>query len=263
MWPFGKNTTERVKDAINANPVLSPLGLAVQEQGGTVTVTGEVPRQSLVGLISAVAGGISGVRSVDTSGVTVAAQDTAPSGTASGTASGSSDPIQMPDIVQESAGPATVAASAPAKTPTQADLSDKLTEDNSRVAKAVLAALRGNGELADDPIDVLQSGKSVILRGVVDSDHEKRLAEGLARDVEGVAGVDSSGLRVAAGVKELAKEKDEQSGDTVYTVKPGDSLSAIAQKYYGDAMEYKKIAHYNNISNPDLIQPGQRLRIPG
>ena len=81
--------------------------------------------------------------------------------------------------------------------------------------------------------------------------------------MEGVAGVDSSGLRVAAGVKELAKEKDEQSGDTVYTVKPGDSLSAIAQKYYGDAMEYKKIAHYNNISNPDLIQPGQRLRIPG
>ena len=256
MWPFGKNTAERVKDAINANSVLSPLGLAVQEQGGTVTVTGEVPRQSQVGLISAVAGGISGVRSVDTSGVTVTEAQAAPA------TETPSEPVEMPDIVQESAGPAT--ASVPAATPSAApDLSDKLTEDNSRVAKAVLSALRGNGELADDPIDVLQSGKSVILRGVVDSDHEKRLAEQLARDVEGVAGVDSSGLRVAAGVKELAKEKDEQTGDTVYTVKPGDSLSAIAQKYYGDAMEYKKIAHYNNISNPDLIQPGQRLRIPG
>lgn len=262
MWPFGKNTAERVKDAINANSVLSPLGLAVQEQGGTVTVTGEVPRQSLVGLISAVAGGISGVRSVDTSGVTVTETQAAP------VAETPSEPVQMPDIVQESAGPVTATpastpAPAPAKSPAQTDLSDKLTEDNSRVAKAVLAALRGNGELADDPIDVLQSGKSVILRGVVDSDHEKRLAEQLARDVDGVAGVDSSGLRVAAGVKDLAKEKDEQTGDTVYTVKPGDSLSAIAQKYYGDAMEYKKIAHYNNISNPDLIQPGQRLRIPG
>ncbi|KQR04459.1 BON domain-containing protein [Deinococcus sp. Leaf326] len=255
MWPFGKNTAQRVEEALQGNPVLAPLGLVVQEKGGTVTVTGEVARQSQVGLISAVAGGISGVRSVDTSGVTVTEAQSAP------VPEMPSEPVQMPDIVQQSAGPAT--ASTPAPTSATPDLSDKLTEDNSRVAKAVLAALRGNGELADDPIDVLQSGKSVILRGVVDSDHEKRLAEQLARDVDGVAGVDSSGLRVAAGVKELAKEKDEQTGDTVYTVKPGDSLSAIAQKYYGDAMEYKKIAHYNNISNPDLIQPGQRLRIPG
>jgi nucleoid-associated protein YgaU len=136
-------------------------------------------------------------------------------------------------------------------------------EDSSRVAKAVHQAIRNNGELADDPIDVLQSGKSVILRGVVDNDHELRLAEKIARGVEGVAGVDVSGLKVAAGAKELAKEKDQDSGDTVYTVKAGDSLSAIAQKYYGDAMEYKKIAHYNNISNPDLIQPGQKIKIPG
>ena len=136
-------------------------------------------------------------------------------------------------------------------------------EDSSRVAKAVHQAIRNNGELADDPIDVLQSGKSVILRGVVDNDHELRLAEKIARGVEGVAGVDVSGLKVAAGAKELAKEKDQDSGDTVYTVKAGDSLSAIAQKYYGDAMEYKNIAHYNNISNPDLIQVGQKIRIPG
>lgn len=110
---------------------------------------------------------------------------------------------------------------------------------------------------------MLQSGKSVILRGAVDNDHELRLLEKLARGVEGVSGVDISGVKVTAGTKELAKEKDTESGDTVYTVKSGDTLSAIAQKYYGDAMEYKKIAHYNNISNPDLIQPGQKIRIPG
>ena len=61
----------------------------------------------------------------------------------------------------------------------------------------------------------------------------------------------------------LAWATGAMAQDPNYTVKPGDSLSAIAQKYYGDAMDYKKIAHYNNISNPDLIQPGQRLRIPG
>ena len=154
----------------------------------------------------------------------------------------------MPDIVQQGAGDVEF---------------DAEVEDHSRIAKAVHQAIRGNVELKDDPIDVLQSGKSVILRGVVDSDHEKRLAEKLAREVDGVSGVDAAGLRVAQGVKELVKDKDEDTGDTVYTVKAGDSLSAIAQKYYGDPMEYKKIAHYNNISNPDLIHPGQKIRIPG
>ncbi|MCD0162520.1 LysM peptidoglycan-binding domain-containing protein [Deinococcus sp. 6YEL10] len=245
MWPFGKSTADRVKDAINENPVLAPLGLNVSESRGTVTVTGEVPRQPVVGLISVVVEGINGVKNVDTSGVTV---------------------------LRQAAAPVQPAPDAPAATVTTPDLSPadekmdaevKEMEDSSRVAKAVLKALRGNVELADDPIDVLQSGKSVILRGVVDNDHEKRLAEKLAREVQGVASVDVSGLRVAAGAKELAKEKDQDTGDTVYTVKAGDTLGAIAQKYYGNAAEYKKIAHFNNISNPDLIKVGQKIRIPG
>lgn len=258
MWPFGKNTAERVKDAFNANPVLAPQGLNIQESRGTVKVTGRVARQSHIGLINAVAGGINGVKNVDVSGVTVLQQASAPTPVAPAPQAAPAKPaapaptvqdipatpVQMPDIVQQGAGEVEI-------------------EDTSRVAKAVLAAIRGNGELADDPIDVLQSGKSVILRGVVDNDHELRLAEKLARGVEGVSGVDVSGLRVAQGVKELAKDKDEETGDTVYTVKAGDSLSKIAERYYGDPMEYKKIAHYNNISNPDLIHPGQKIRIPG
>ena len=248
MWPFGKNTTERIKDAINANPVLAPLGLNVQERGGTATVTGSVPRQSLVGLINAVVGGINGVKNVDTSNVTVEQQASA---TAQPAPTAPAATVEMGEktITQQSDG--------------TADLDEKAFEEQSKIAKAVHSAIRSNGELADDPIDVLQSGKSVILRGAVDNDHELRLLEKLARGVEGVSGVDISGVKVTAGTKELAKEKDTESGDTVYTVKSGDTLSAIAQKYYGDAMEYKKIAHYNNISNPDLIQPGQKIRIPG
>ncbi|EYB67331.1 hypothetical protein DEIPH_ctg044orf0052 [Deinococcus phoenicis] len=263
MWPFGKNTADRVRDALNAQNHLKDLGLQVQERGGNVTLTGMVPSQAHANLAQSVASGISGVKNVDVSGLVVQPQASAPQTTAAQTTatqtsgnaqpaaqtSSSSAPVQLPDIVQQSAG--------------AAELDMSVFEDQSRIAKAVLSAIRSNGELKDDPIDVLQSGKSVILRGVVDSDHEQRLAEKLAREVDGVAGVDISGLRVAAGAKELTKEKDEGSGDTVYTVKAGDSLSKIAQQYYGDAMEYKKIAHYNNISNPDLIQPGQKLRIPG
>lgn len=47
-----------------------------------------------------------------------------------------------------------------------------------------------------------------------------------------------------------------------YTVAEGDWLSTISARAYGDIMSYSKIAEANNISNPDLIEPGQVLKIP-
>lgn len=47
-----------------------------------------------------------------------------------------------------------------------------------------------------------------------------------------------------------------------YTVVEGDWLSKIAGRAYGDIMAYQKIAQANNISNPDLIEPGMSLKIP-
>ncbi len=47
-----------------------------------------------------------------------------------------------------------------------------------------------------------------------------------------------------------------------YTVVSGDWLSTIAGRAYGDIFAYKKIADANNISNPDLIEPGTVLKIP-
>lgn len=51
------------------------------------------------------------------------------------------------------------------------------------------------------------------------------------------------------------------AGDT-YTVVEGDWLSKIADRAYGNMMEFNKIAQANNISNPDLIAPGTVLTIP-
>lgn len=47
---------------------------------------------------------------------------------------------------------------------------------------------------------------------------------------------------------------------TVYTVKRGDTLSAIARKY---GTTYKVLAAYNGISNPNVIYVGQKIKIPG
>lgn len=48
-----------------------------------------------------------------------------------------------------------------------------------------------------------------------------------------------------------------------YTVKRGDTLSGIALELLGKASRYGEIADLNNISNPNLIHPGQVLKIPG
>jgi nucleoid-associated protein YgaU len=49
-----------------------------------------------------------------------------------------------------------------------------------------------------------------------------------------------------------------------YTVKSGDTLSAIAKAQLGDAGAYMKIfeANKDQLSDPDKIKPGQVLRIP-
>jgi len=58
-----------------------------------------------------------------------------------------------------------------------------------------------------------------------------------------------------------------QSGSACYTVKSGDSLSKIANSFYGSgsASNVNKI-YYSNMttigSNPNIIRPGQKLYIP-
>lgn len=69
--------------------------------------------------------------------------------------------------------------------------------------------------------------------------------------------------------KEVAKEQPNREEDhapcaSTYTVVKGDTLWGIAKRYYGDGALYTKIADANaeQISNPNLIFPGQILTIP-
>ncbi|MCP2275262.1 LysM peptidoglycan-binding domain-containing protein [Nocardia amikacinitolerans] len=47
-----------------------------------------------------------------------------------------------------------------------------------------------------------------------------------------------------------------------YTVEPGDTLWAVAERFYGDGNRYQEIADASGIPNPDAIEPGQVLTIP-
>ncbi len=56
----------------------------------------------------------------------------------------------------------------------------------------------------------------------------------------------------------------EQERVEYYIIQKGDSLSKIAKEYYGNAMEYPRLFEANRevIEDPDLIYPGQKIRIP-
>jgi len=57
---------------------------------------------------------------------------------------------------------------------------------------------------------------------------------------------------------------DPYHGFAQHIVVPGDTLSALAQRFYGDASKWPRIleANRDQVLNPDRIFPGQELRIP-
>ena len=72
-----------------------------------------------------------------------------------------------------------------------------------------------------------------------------------------VADIKVAGGGAAAGATAAAAGRS-------YTVKPGDTLSAIARDQLGSANAYMRIfeANRDQLTDPDKIKPGQVLRIP-
>jgi hypothetical protein len=67
---------------------------------------------------------------------------------------------------------------------------------------------------------------------------------------------------VEEAAPEAAPEPVPEPAERTYTVVSGDTLWAIAERFYGDGSKYQVIADASGISNPDLIHPGQVLTIP-
>ena len=75
---------------------------------------------------------------------------------------------------------------------------------------------------------------------------------------------DFSNVKAGSSSTAPAPAKPAAPAAQTYTVAAGDSLSKIAKKVYGDAKKWQKIfeANKDQIKNPDLIHPGQVLKIP-
>lgn len=62
----------------------------------------------------------------------------------------------------------------------------------------------------------------------------------------------------------IAPEADPNVTTEYYEIVSGDSLSKIAKQFYGDGSQYDRIFEANRevIRDPNLIFPGQKIRIP-
>jgi nucleoid-associated protein YgaU len=84
-------------------------------------------------------------------------------------------------------------------------------------------------------------------------------------DTVPAGGPGSSGTK--ADFSNVQGSVDTVPADTVadsHTVQKGDTLSAIAQQHYGKASRWHAIfdANRDQLDNPDLIRPGQVLKLP-
>ncbi len=233
MWPFGKSTQQRVEDEMKKYSFLNGLPITVTERGGTVYWNGMVPNDRVKQFLETMPVGIGGVKSVDTSSVIVEA---------------SSSEVPAVDEAEVQA-----------------------AVDSSALAKKVFRAIDENGELTANPINVAQSGSGVVLSGAVDSQHEYNLAVQIA-EAQGATNVDAGDLKIVEGAKQKADDEKKAAvaakpayvnrPDEWHIVKPGETLSGIAQEYLGDSGKYAELAKLNGIADANMIKVGQKIQIP-
>jgi LysM repeat protein len=94
----------------------------------------------------------------------------------------------------------------------------------------------------------------VSISGSADSAEAMEKAVLLAGNIKGVTEVNIDGLNAPAAAPDIQ----------YYVIEKGDSLWKIAQEFYGNGADYPKLFEANKevIKDPDLIYPGQKIRIP-
>ncbi len=102
----------------------------------------------------------------------------------------------------------------------------------------------------------------VTLAGIAQDYPTREKAILIAGNIEGIAQVNAEQLVTLEQISaETVKEIPEE---IFYTIVKGDTLWAIATKFYDDGSKYTHIvdANIEVIKDADLIYPGQSIRIP-
>jgi len=113
-----------------------------------------------------------------------------------------------------------------------------------------------------DGLVVEVNDDTVVLAGVAQDYATREKAILIAGNVEGIARVNAEQL---VTLEQIAQENTRDIPEEIfYTIAKGDTLWGIAEKFYDDGSKYPHIVEANIevIKDPDLIYPGQAIRIP-
>ena len=115
------------------------------------------------------------------------------------------------------------------------------------------AALELTGKLPVDDLEVSEEAGKLVIKGTAAYQADKDQIWDAIKKVQGWESEVVADLKV--------KNSDVYGR---YTVQPGDTLSKIAQRYLDKANRYPEIFELNKdvLKNPDLIHPGQVLKLP-
>ncbi|ERH65206.1 MULTISPECIES: peptidoglycan-binding protein LysM [Pantoea] len=98
----------------------------------------------------------------------------------------------------------------------------------------------------------------------VQGDTVKVSGDGISQELKEKILVAAGNVAGITKVEDNVTTSDSATQAEFYTVKKGDTLSAISKQVYGTPNEYNKIFEANKpmLTHPDKIYPGQVLRIP-
>ncbi len=132
----------------------------------------------------------------------------------------------------------------------------KLSGGNDAPSPEDLKKELDSHDLGTQDVAVRIEGDTAVLSGEVADQAAYEKAVLAVGNTEGVAGVNTDNLKVAAAAEEAV----------FYTVKSGDTLWKIAETHYGKGQGVKHTlifeANTPMLDSPDKIYPGQVLRIP-
>ncbi len=133
------------------------------------------------------------------------------------------------------------------------DLGKKLFTKQEEAADRIKAHIEEDNPGIEGLQVTYEEGK-VALAGKAASPEALEKAVLMAGNVEGVGEVDASAVEAPAQTVRVE----------YYVIQKGDTLSAIAKRFLGDGNAYMEIFEANRevIKDPDLIYPGQKIRIP-
>jgi nucleoid-associated protein YgaU len=134
-----------------------------------------------------------------------------------------------------------------------ADLGKKLFGEDDDPAEKIKQQIEENNPGIKD-LDVGFENGKVVLSGNAESAEAMEKTVLIAGNVKGVSEVAAEALNAP----------QQQAKVEYYTIESGDTLSAIAKRFLGNASDYPKIFEANRevIKDPNLIYPGQKIRIP-